>query len=170
MATTREPSDHTDSHPIIIHCDGLCEPINPSGFGCWGWVAFHNGHPIARDHGCLGHGHGITNNRCEYATVIYALQWLYGYRERIHARGLHIILRTDSKLVVEQLNGRWSCNAPALQPFYNDARRLMLLTRATIVWIPREENTDADSLCRVAFLETRQAHAATQRKVGGVAC
>ncbi len=155
--TTTSP---TTTRRITIYTDGLCEPRNPGGYACWGWVAFDaDGRAFVHDWGCLGHGRNTTNNVSEYAALIFALDYAksQGWRD--------ILVRTDSKLVVEQVTGRWACNAPALQQHCTDARRLVALTRATLEWVPREQNAHADALSRRAYAEARRAAALSGRKV-----
>ncbi len=142
----------SESPCAIIYADGLCEPRNPGGYGAWGWIAFDlAGHIVASDHGCIGHGAGITNNRAEYCAFIYALE----YAREQGWRG--ITVRGDSQLVINQILGHWACNAPALQPLCTTARRLVELTQATLEWVPREQNAQADLLSRRAYDEARRA-------------
>src|SRR5437868_5188161 len=108
--------------PVIIYFDGLCEPTNPGGYACGGWYAPAQQGPHVpegvRGQRCYGHGAGMTNNVAEYNAALSALRALYatGYRGPVELRG-------DSKLVVEQFSGRWSCNAPALQGLLTHLRR-----------------------------------------------
>lgn len=135
---------------ITIYCDGLCEPVNPGGYACWAWVAFDDrGQQLAQDYGCLGRGAGMTNNRAEYTALLQALDWAAAAGHS----GVHI--STDSKLVVEQTNGRWNCNAPALQPMRDEAQRKLASIGATLEWVPRDQNAEADALTRSAYAEAR---------------
>ncbi|HSH80027.1 MAG TPA: ribonuclease HI family protein [Herpetosiphonaceae bacterium] len=137
---------------ITIYCDGLCEPVNPGGYGCWGWLAVDlAGCTLGSDHGCIGKGAGITNNRAEYCAFIYALE----YARQQRWRGMSV--RSDSQLVINQVAGRWACNAPALQPLCTAARRLVEVTEAMLEWVPREQNAQADLLSRRAYDEARRA-------------
>ena len=137
---------------VLMFCDGLCEPVNPGGFACWGWVAFdETGHQLAQEYGCLGHGPGMTNNRAEYTALLQALDWATAAGHQ----GVHI--STDSKLVVEQTNGRWNCKSPALQPLCATAQQKLARLQATLSWVPREQNTAADTLTRTAYADAQQA-------------
>jgi len=136
---------------LIFYCDGLTEPINPGGYACWAWVALDDeGAEISSDYGCLGYGPGFTNNLAEYAAVEEALKWA-----GLHHAQAKIVIRTDSLLVVNQVNGRWHCRAPHLQPLQLRCARLLGRLQATLEWVPRERNERADALTRVAYREAR---------------
>jgi len=136
---------------ITIWADGLTEPTNPGGWGCWGWVACDAaGAEIASAQGCLGRTPAMTNNVAEYEAFLQATRWALD-------QGLTgITLRGDSRLVVEQVAGRWACNAEHLRPLCAELRTLVAALGATLEWIPREQNTRADSLSRLAYTEARR--------------
>ncbi len=150
-ALTRDFSTAAPSAQVTLYADGLTEPINPGGWGCWGWVATaDHGQELASGRGCLGHGAGITNNRCEYTAALEAADWAL-------AQGHHqVLLRVDSKLVAEQVTGRWACNAEHLRPLRDELRARLAAISGTIEWIPREANTRADELSRLAYVEARR--------------
>ncbi len=157
------PEDSTN-RPIpgkIMYTDGLCEPKNPGGYGCYGWIAYEfDGRTVAQNWGTIGHGDGMTNNIAEYWALLFALDFA-------KSQGwTHVRIRTDSKLVVEQVNGRWACKAPSLQHLHTEAQRLVTLTRATLEWVPRGQNMQADALSRRAYAEARRSSAPAAR--GGV--
>tara|TARA_B100000745_G_scaffold79005_1_gene48431 strand:+ start:13359 stop:13763 length:405 start_codon:yes stop_codon:yes gene_type:complete len=89
-----------------------------------------------------------TNNYAEYMGVIRALECLM-------QRGLHkssIEIRMDSKLVVEQVQGNWKVKEPSLRPLVARARELASQYEdITFVHIPREKNTEADTLANRAM-------------------
>ena len=95
---------------IRLHCDGSCEPVNPGGTARWGWVAYCDDQQIAEDCGCVGTGAGMTNNLAEYHGAVNALEWA-----KMNAAGRHVILRSDSKLLVNQVNGNWQVKAMNLK-------------------------------------------------------
>jgi len=95
---------------------------------------------VARDLGIR------TNNVAEYAGLVLALREaaLLGARE--------IDLRLDSKLIVEQLNGRWRVKDAKLQGLFAEAiRHLKGLRRWTAVHEPRARNKAADALANMAL-------------------
>ena len=86
-----------------------------------------------------------SNNVAEYRGLIAGLE-LY----RQHADGAELEVRMDSKLVVEQMAGRWKIKHPSMRPLALEANRLVPPgTRWT--WIPRERNKHADRLANVAL-------------------
>lgn len=150
---------------VTIFADGLCEP-NPGGYGCCAWIAFEGDvagdadvlRPpcIASSHGCIGHGVGMTNNISEYRAVRAALRWAVA-----NMRDAEIELRTDSQLVVRQINGLWACNADHLRDFRDECRALLAqLQNAKIVWVARAQNDVADALTRIAYEGARRKAAA----------
>lgn len=153
LARQYTPVSRSTQYPrqIVLYADGLTEPINPGGWGCWGWVATDgNGTELASGRGCLGHGAGITNNRCEYTAALEAADWA-------SAQGLHdVLLRVDSKLVAEQVGGRWACNADHLRPLRDELRARLAAIAGRIEWVPRAQNERADALSRLAYAEARR--------------
>ena len=57
---------------------------------------------------------------------------------------LHV--RLDSKLVVEQMSGRWKIKNKALAELAAEARSILMGTPVSFEWIPRAENWRADRL------------------------
>jgi len=145
--TDEQPSSST----ITVYCDGLCEPYNPNGYGCWGWSAVGaDGQTLAEDCGFVGKGEGITNNVAEYHALLNALRWAVGQPS---GESFHFL--TDSLLVVKQVNGEWACNKPHLKLLRREAVGLISQLPATLEWIPREKNERADALSRVAYQKAR---------------
>jgi len=87
-----------------------------------------------------------TNNVAEYRGLIAGLT---------AARELDpdatVEARLDSKLVVEQMTGRWKIKHPAMRPLALQARDLLPAERVTYVWVPRARNTHADRLANEAL-------------------
>jgi ribonuclease HI len=86
-----------------------------------------------------------TNNVAEYAALLALL-------ERAHALGLEeLAVRSDSQLLVEQVNGGYRVKAPHLKPLWMRARTLAAgLRRFSIVHVSREHNRRADALANRA--------------------
>jgi len=145
---------------VIFYCDGLCEPSNPGGYGCWGWLAQYHGRTFKRRCGTLGRAPDMTNNRAEYAAVLDAMRDAVSILPRIRAAGLRVVFRTDSQLIANQIAGVYACRSPHLQPLCRDAQALLTQLDAAIEWIPREQNTDADALSRVAYEHATQQRSA----------
>jgi ribonuclease HI len=126
------------STPLVrVYTDGSCEPRNPGGYACWGW--------IAHDAGCLGHGPVMTNNVAEAQAILEALHWATSRQIQ------SLVLLSDSQLLVNQVRGAWAVNASHLVPLVQEARELLAALNGHIRWIPRDENCQADALCRRAY-------------------
>jgi ribonuclease H / adenosylcobalamin/alpha-ribazole phosphatase len=58
----------------------------------------------------------------------------------------------DSKLVVEQMSGRWQIKHPDMRPLAAQARdAARALGRVTYTWVPRSRNAHADRLANEAM-------------------
>jgi probable phosphoglycerate mutase len=56
----------------------------------------------------------------------------------------------DSKLVVEQMAGRWRVKHPSMIPLWRRATSLRP-AKVTWTWVPREQNKAADALVNLAL-------------------
>jgi ribonuclease HI len=87
-----------------------------------------------------------TNNVAEYTGVLRAL----ALAEELGAWEVDMLL--DSKLIVEQLAGRWRVKDAKLIPLHADAKaRLAHLRRWSATHVPRAQNKQADALCNEAI-------------------
>ena len=87
-----------------------------------------------------------SNNVAEYKAMIV------GVRRALEIDPdavLHV--RMDSKLVVEQMSGRWKIKHPDMADLAAQARELLTGTPVSFEWIPREINTRADRLANLAM-------------------
>ncbi|MGY0066975.1 bifunctional RNase H/acid phosphatase [Streptomyces sp. QTS137] len=87
-----------------------------------------------------------TNNVAEYSGLLAGLR---AARELDPKAVVHV--RMDSKLVVEQMSGRWKIRHPAMKPLAAEAARVFPPGRVTYEWIPRERNKHADRLANEAM-------------------
>ncbi|MER5510191.1 bifunctional RNase H/acid phosphatase [Streptomyces sp. NPDC002766] len=87
-----------------------------------------------------------TNNVAEYRGLLAGLRAAHGLDP---AATVHV--RMDSKLVVEQMSGRWKIKHPDLKPLATEAARVFPAERVTYEWIPRERNKHADRLANEAM-------------------
>ena len=86
-----------------------------------------------------------SNNVAEYSGLIAGL-------EMVHAidPGAELEVRMDSKLVIEQMAGRWKIKHPDMRELAIRARRLVP-ARVTWTWVPRKQNAAADALANQAM-------------------
>ncbi|NUR43920.1 MAG: reverse transcriptase-like protein, partial [Streptomyces sp.] len=87
-----------------------------------------------------------TNNVAEYRGLVAGLR---AAAELDPAASVHV--RMDSKLVVEQMSGRWKIKHPDMKPLAMEASRVFPADRVTYEWIPRERNKHADRLANEAM-------------------
>ncbi|MEY7978731.1 reverse transcriptase-like protein, partial [Streptomyces pilosus] len=87
-----------------------------------------------------------TNNVAEYRGLVAGLN---AARELDPEARVHV--RMDSKLVIEQMTGRWKIKHPAMKPLAAEAARAFPRERVTYEWIPRERNKHADRLANEAM-------------------
>lgn len=86
-----------------------------------------------------------TNNVAEYRGLIAGLS---AAREIDPAAGIDV--RLDSKLIVEQMSGRWAIKNSAIRGLALAARDL-IADDTTFTWVPREQNRAADALVNAAL-------------------
>jgi ribonuclease HI len=87
-----------------------------------------------------------TNNVAEYYGLIAALD--YATSRNISA----LRIRSDSELLVRQMQGRYKVKSPDLKPLYERAAKMAKqIPYFTIEHVRREYNTDADALANVAL-------------------
>ncbi|MEU8520211.1 bifunctional RNase H/acid phosphatase [Streptomyces sp. NBC_01216] len=92
-----------------------------------------------------------TNNVAEYKGLIAGLK---AARALFPDAAVHV--RMDSKLVVEQMSGRWKIKHPDMKPLAAEAARVLPADRVRYEWIPRERNKHADRLANEAMDAGRQ--------------
>ncbi|WP_229072306.1 bifunctional RNase H/acid phosphatase [Actinoplanes sp. DH11] len=89
-----------------------------------------------------------TNNVAEYSGLIA------GLRAAAELNASQVDVLMDSKLVIEQMSGRWQIKNAGLRPLAAEAATLVAkFDRVTFDWIPRERNKDADALANRAMDE-----------------
>ncbi|KUN05053.1 acid phosphatase [Streptomyces yokosukanensis] len=87
-----------------------------------------------------------TNNVAEYRGL---LAGLHAARTLDPTAAVHV--RMDSKLVVEQMSGRWKIKHPDMKPLAAQSRSVFPPDRVTYEWIPRDQNKHADRLANEAM-------------------
>jgi broad specificity phosphatase PhoE/ribonuclease HI len=130
---------------VAVEADGGSRG-NPGPAGYGAVVRDHPaGEILLERYGALG---TTTNNVAEYSGLIA------GLRAALELNATHVDVRMDSKLVVEQMSGRWQIKNPGLRPLAAEAAGLVnRFTKVTFEWIPRERNRAADALANRAMDE-----------------
>ena len=127
---------------IIINVDGASRG-NPGPAAIGAILKDETGNVLGRVSRALG---VTTNNQAEYQAIIAGLEKAIGIGAK------QIAVKSDSKLVVEQINGRYKIKNTALRPLYLKAAELAgKLENFSIVYVPREQNAEADALANKAL-------------------
>jgi broad specificity phosphatase PhoE/ribonuclease HI len=114
----------------------------PAGYG----AVVHEGNVVIAE---LYDYIGIaTNNVAEYSGLIAGLTQIH----QLDPAAI-IEVRMDSKLVVEQMSGRWQVKHDGMKTLAKEARAAHTPSLVNYTWIPREENAHADRLANRAMDE-----------------
>ncbi|WP_063829187.1 bifunctional RNase H/acid phosphatase [Streptomyces sp. AA1529] len=87
-----------------------------------------------------------TNNVAEYRGLVAGLRAAH----ELDADAA-VLVRMDSKLVVEQMSGRWKIKHPDMRPLAAEAAAVFPPDAVSYEWIPREKNKHADRLANEAM-------------------
>src|SRR5690349_14339616 len=137
-----DPGPHGRIGPVtlsvIVEADGGSRGNpGPAGYGAVVRDAT-TGDVLTERLGTLG---VTTNNVAEYSGLIA------GLTAAAELGADDVEVRMDSKLVVEQMAGRWKIKHPGLRPLAAQAATLVRgFTSVRYTWVPRERNKRADAL------------------------
>jgi len=133
---------------FIIYTDGGSRGNpGPSALG----VVFENEKgQVLKEYGqTLGE---MTNNQAEYQAVIFALKKLKSLIGGQAAQKATVEIRSDSELLVSQLQGKYKILDEKIQPLFILVWNLKLdYKKVSFVLIPREKNKKADFLANEAL-------------------
>ncbi|NUU21670.1 MAG: bifunctional RNase H/acid phosphatase, partial [Streptomycetaceae bacterium] len=87
-----------------------------------------------------------TNNVAEYRGVLAGLQAALALDPEAPVE-----VRADSKLVVEQMSGRWKIKHADMRDLAGQVREVYPAGRVRYTWVPREKNKHADRLANEAM-------------------
>jgi broad specificity phosphatase PhoE/ribonuclease HI len=128
---------------VIVEADGGSRGNpGPAGYGA---VVLDpsSGEVLAERFEAIG---TATNNVAEYGGLIA------GLAAALELGATEVDVRMDSKLVVEQMSGRWQIKNPGLRPLAaRAADQVHKFTSVSFSWIPRERNKRADALANRAM-------------------
>jgi broad specificity phosphatase PhoE/ribonuclease HI len=128
---------------VIVEADGGSRGNpGPAGYGSVVWTA-DRAAILAESKQAIGQA---TNNVAEYRGLIAGLE------EAAKVGATEVDVSMDSKLVVEQMSGRWKVKHPDIAALHQQATALAArFERITYTWIPRAENSHADRLANEAM-------------------
>jgi probable phosphoglycerate mutase len=127
---------------VVVEADGGARGNpGPAGFGAV--VRDLDGAVLASRYGYLG---VTTNNVAEYNGLIA------GLTAASELGATEVEIRMDSKLIIEQMAGRWQIKNSGLRPLAAQAAALgSSFDAVSYVWIPRDQNREADALANKAM-------------------
>ncbi|MFJ2075614.1 bifunctional RNase H/acid phosphatase [Streptomyces anulatus] len=132
---------------VVVEADGGSRGNpGPAGYGAV-VIDPATGEPLAETAEYIG---VATNNVAEYRGLIAGLIAAKAlFPDAGDALRVHV--RMDSKLVVEQMSGRWKIKHPDMKPLAARAAAVLPPSSVTYEWIPRAQNKHADRLANEAM-------------------
>jgi ribonuclease H / adenosylcobalamin/alpha-ribazole phosphatase len=132
------------SRRFVVEADGGSRGNpGPAGYGALVRDA-ETGRVLAERAASVGRA---TNNVAEYGGLVAGLQAALDLDP-----SAAVEVRMDSKLVVEQMSGRWKVKHPDMQQLAMQAQRLARqLGAVRYTWVPRAQNAAADALANSAM-------------------
>ena len=140
-----------------IHCkfDGMCQPLNPGGIACYGFIIQKKNNiinNIYEEGGIAFEPFSVesSNNVAEYVGLIKSLEWLFnnGYSKST------ILIQGDSQLIINQICGKYRIRSEKLMFYYKRVKSLMEnFHNIQIEWIERNKNKEADDLANKAYID-----------------
>ena len=129
---------------VVVQADGGSRG-NPGPAGYGAVVFDESGTVLAERAASIGRA---TNNVAEYSGLIA------GLAAAIELGATRVAVQMDSKLVVEQMSGRWKVKHPDMKPLASKASDLVArFDSVTFEWLPRARNKHADRLANEAMDE-----------------
>jgi len=137
--------DRLSEKKLIIYTDGAARG-NPGPASIGAIIKDEKGNLIAQISRRIGL---TTNNQAEYRAIIAALE------KAVSTGATHVELKSDSELVVKQINGRYKVKKVTLRTHYQKVIQLIgSLDGFMIAHIPREQNAEANALANKALDST----------------
>ncbi|MGW0860408.1 reverse transcriptase-like protein, partial [Streptomyces sp. NPDC002690] len=138
----------TSSHQLVVEADGGSRGNpGPAGYGAV-VVDPATGETLAEAAAYIG---VATNNVAEYRGLIAGLRAAKALFPEAAEGFVRVHVRMDSKLVVEQMSGRWKIKHPDMKPLAAEAATVFPPSAVTYEWMPRERNKHADRLANEAM-------------------
>jgi len=144
VAPSNKPDQAITTSTAVAFIDGGARG-NPGPAGCGTAIFSSDGELLAEKKKFLGKA---TNNVAEYQGLLLALSTC----EKLQIKRIEI--RADSKLLVEQMCGRYKVKSPLLAPLFKKAQILAKnFENVVYTHVRREKNKDADRLANMAMDE-----------------
>ncbi|MFB6215899.1 MAG: ribonuclease HI family protein, partial [Candidatus Aenigmatarchaeota archaeon] len=126
------------SMTLEIYTDGASRG-NP-GPASYAYLIMKDSEEMTRGSGFLGK---TTNNRAEYKAVIEALS-------KVRSENEKVVVNSDSRLVVNQMSGKWKVKSQNLQPLHTEVKELAEgFKEVSFNHVPRENKyiSIVDGMC-----------------------
>ncbi|MFR9674976.1 bifunctional RNase H/acid phosphatase [Streptomyces sp. TR02-1] len=137
------PASHGDGRTFVVEADGGSRGNpGPAGYGAVVRDA-DTGETLLERAEFIGRA---TNNVAEYRGLVAGLRAARELDPTARVR-----VRMDSKLVVEQMSGRWKIKHDAMRALATEARDVFPPQAVSYEWIPRAKNKHADRLANEAM-------------------
>jgi len=104
----------------------------------------------------------VSNNVAEYRGAIAGLEYVHELDP-----AANVEMRLDSKLIVEQMSGRWQIKHPDMRDLAKRARAAFPPGHVSYTWVPREQNKHADALVNEMIDAALAGAESVIRRVGG---
>lgn len=133
-------------HKVTIYTDGAARG-NPGPAAIGATIKDETGNLITSVSRRIGI---TTNNQAEYRAIITALD------KAVSLGAKQVMVKSDSELAVNQINGRYKIKNAGLRPLYQEVVKLTgALESFKITYIPRARNSEADALANKALDSAR---------------
>jgi ribonuclease HI len=138
-----------------LEFDGSCWP-NPNGKAGYGFILYQNGREVVKEHGLVGNGKGMSNNVAEHYALLQGLVSFQHKHPNLHELKYDSLeIFGDSKLVIEQISGRWRVH---MTKAYSEVAYRVLAKLAELkglglkvkaYWVSRDKNQCCDDLSKM---------------------
>ena len=143
---------------LIIYTDGGARG-NPGQAAIGIFVADEKGAAIKKYSQYLGEK---TNNEAEYEAIIFALKKVKALFGKEKIKKMEIEIRSDSELIVNQLNHQFKIEEEHLQKLFIKIWNMLIdFGEVKFMYVPREKNKEADRLVN----ECLDGEASTQKLI-----
>jgi ribonuclease HI len=159
---------------IFVNFDGLCEPANPAGIPCYGFIVKNERAIVSySEYGMVNSVKPFSpqanSNTAEYGSAIRAMEWLIqnGYADDY--ANCEILMRGDSQLIMRKLKSvDYSPRATRINPLYDKAfvlRSKFPPNSIKFEWVKRDENREADKLAKKAYYSALKTYPVLRTRV-----
>ena len=164
----------TSKKKIFVNFDGLCEPANPAGIPCYGFIVKNENATVSyREYGLVNSvipfSPQANSNAAEYGSAIKAMEWLVENGYANDNEEYEILVRGDCQLIMRKLKSRdYSPRAARMSSMYDKAimlRSKFVPDSTRFEWVKRDENKEADELAKEAYYWALRKYPALRRRV-----